>query len=176
MVAELFTEFRPIVQSRMNIRIMPERDYGFFVVDGVEPTGKLSYDFGETISGGKESEGLEFDELYMGRNELAQWRIWLIDDIEINLNLIGRSATRGSTKYDVTTAYSFSMDTNHYDSQSQFFTFQDEKIFFDVKNPTQTSISQERVVLMGFKYSLTEIDVEKERKPDRWTDVPMKPV
>lgn len=167
----IFDEFRPVVEPRMNVRIIGAGGnvYGYYRVKGVEPIGFFIKDFAKSISAESTSSGIEFDEVYMDDNTLAQWRIWVLDDVEIKLNLIGRTETRGTTKYEVSTAYSFSMDTNEHDGQSQFFTFEDEKIYIDIHNPTKSAISSERVLLTGYKYSLEKLD----SVPEKYTDIPI---
>jgi len=163
----IFSEFKPIVKPRDNVRLLPK--YGFFRVKGVEPIGKFIKDFAKTITDGSTSSGIAFEEVYMNDSEMAQWRIWVLDDIELKLNLIGRTETRGTTKYEVSTAYSFSLDTNPDDGQSQFFTFEDEKVYIDIHNPTQDTITMNRVLLMGYRYTLEKLDFE----PDKYTDIPI---
>ena len=57
----------------------------------------------------------------------------------------------------------FSIDTNEYDSMSQFFTFEDEKVYVDLKNPTNDTITMERIKLMGFKYVLEKLEEKPEK-------------
>jgi len=167
----IFEDFKPVVEPRMNVRLVGANNkiYGYYRVKGVEPIGQFVKDFGKTISAESTSSGIEFEEVYMDDNTFAQWRIWVLDDVEIKLNLIGRTETRGTTKYEISTAYSFSMDTNGHDGMSQFFTFEDEKVYVDVHNPTKSSISSERVLLMGYKYTLDKLDGE----PEKYTDIPI---
>ena len=163
----IWGKFEPVVEPRMNVRLLP--DYGYFKVLGVEPIGVIVYDFGKTLTAGSESKNIEFSTVYMQENEMAQWRVWVLDDFEIRLKLVGRERLRGSTKYSSDSIVTFSMDTNDYDELSQFFTFEDEKVFVDIKNPTQDTITKERVMLMGFKYVLQKL----EEKPEKWTDIPI---
>jgi hypothetical protein len=163
----IFSKFEPVVEPRMNVRLLP--NYGFYKVVGVEPIGRFVKDFAKTITAGSISEANEFEEVYMNENEFAQWRVWVLDDIEVRLNLIGRKETRGTTRYEVPTAYSFSMYTNDDDGQSQFFTFEDEKVYIDIKNPTQNTITRQRLELMGYRYTLEKITTV----PDKYTDIPI---
>lgn len=163
----LFGEFKPVVSPRMYVRLLPE--YGFYKVLGVEPIGQIIKNFNKTISGNSTYRNIEFTEVYMQENEMAQWKVTVLDDFEMRLKLIGRESIRGSTKYSSDEIATFSIYTNEEEGINQFFSFQDEKIYVDLVNPTSVTITKERIRLVGYKYKLAELEEE----PEIWTDIPI---
>jgi len=162
----IYTEFEPVVSPRMNVRVLP--DYGFYRVLTVEPIGIIIKDFGETLAPGTEARNKELQEVYMQDNELAQWRIWVLDPVGIKLKVVGQERLRGSTKYSTSVLYSFSPDTNEDDGVSQFFSYEDEKIYVDIANLTYDILTTQRIKLMGYKYVLEKLEEE----PEIYTDIP----
>lgn len=162
----VFEEFKPVVSPRMNVRVLP--DYGFYRVLSVEPVGVLIKDFGKTLAADAESKNNELEEVYMQDNEMAQWRIWVLDPVGIKLKVVGQEKLRGATKYSTPLIRSFSPETNDDDSVSQFFSFEDEKIYVDIVNLTKDTLTSQRIKLIGYKYVLEKID----HTPEIYTDIP----
>ena len=163
----IFGEFKPVVAPRMYVRLLPS--YGFFKVLGVEPIGQIVKNFNKTIAANDTYRNVEFEEVYMQENEMAQWKVTVLDDFEMRLKLVGRESIRGSTKYSSDEIATFSIYTNDEDGINQFFTFQDEKVYVDLVNPTSVQITKERVRLVGYKYKLAKLEEE----PEIWTDIPI---
>ena len=162
----LFGKFEPVVEPRMNIRVLPE--YGFYRVVSIEPIGMFIKDFRKTLASGGESRNNEFGEVYVQGNEMAQWRVWVLDPVGVRLKVVGQEKLRGATKYSSSIMYSFSPDTNENAKMSQFFSFEDEKIYVDLVNLTKDTLTRQRLKLVGFKYILEKLDYE----PDKFTDIP----
>jgi hypothetical protein len=168
-VHEIFGEFEPVVQTRDYLRLTPESTYGFYKVKGFEPIGRFTKNFAKTITSGSSSKNNEWTDVYMEDNYLGQFMVYIYDDFEMDLNLIGRTQLRGTTKYVISSQHSFSKETNMFPGLSQFFTFEDEYIYVDLYNPTAGTITSQRVIVYGYKYWLEKID----SKPDKYTDIPI---
>jgi hypothetical protein len=164
-------DFEPVVQPEMNVRIFDStKTYGYFEVTHVEPVGYIIKDFAVTISSESWSRGNEFQEVYVQDSEMAQWRMKVLDDIEVRLAQLGKELKRGSLKYGV--PVNVSLMTELIDEtlkSTEFYTYRDEKVYVDIYNPTQSSISRNRVVVFGYKFKLNKLD----SKPGKYTNIPI---
>jgi len=52
---------------------------------------------------------------------------------------------------------------------TEFYTYRDEKVYLDIYNPTQSSISRNRVMVFGIKFKLKKL----ETKPGKYTNIPI---
>ena len=159
-------QFEPVARVGENIRILPDgiEGAGYYRVAFLEPIHPIVKDFGALAAGGDTGDQ-EVSELYMQDGELAQYRIILLDDVEV---LIKQPATkeRFSTKVGATRLTyqgQFIRPGSH-----EIFVFEDSpKVKFVVYNPGLAPIPTSRLMFIGFRYKLERL----ERPPDRWTAV-----
>ena len=153
--------FEPIVKEGENVRLLPE-DHpkaGFYRVKYVEPLHEIQYDFG-TIAAGGESGDKEINNIYMPDNELAQYWIIVLDDIEVEVKQ-PKAKTRYVTDKKVTKITYFTQQISPY--RNVVWVIEDEKIFFNASNPTRSSIPRARIKLFGWRYVLEPLAERPEK-------------
>ena len=161
-------DFTPVVMPDQYVKILP--DYGFYKVLQVEPIGYLIKDFSVSIASESWSRGNELQEVYVLDDEMAQWRLKVLDDIEVIIAPLGKERKRGSLKYGSPVSAGKLVDTyNESENSTEFFSFEDEKIYIDIYNPTKYTITTERILLYGYKYKLEKMPTA----PGKYTVIPI---
>jgi len=150
--------FEPIAKVGDNIRLLPD-DHpkaGYYRVLFVEPLHEIQYDFGALAAGGS-AEDKEIEDLYMPDNELAQYRIYCMDDIEVKVKQ-PMAKTRFPTDKVVTEITAFShqllQPKMH---RNELFVIEDEKVLFTVTNPTKYPSYRNRIKAVGYRYVLEKL-------------------
>lgn len=163
-------EFKPIARVGENILCQPEDKYGYFKVLYLEPLPEIVHDFGP-LDPDSETGDKEVTALYMPDGELAQYRIIPLDDIIITSLKQPLAKTRWSAKnvnFQLTKTSLQQLMTSPMHI-SEIFVFEDEKVYFNVKNPTQYRQEKNRVKFIGFRYKLEKLRA----KPPVYTVVPV---
>lgn len=159
-------EFVPIAKPNENIAVIGARgknNIKYYRVVAVEPLPLFEKDFG-AINAGETLREKEVEELYVNEGQLAQYRIRLVDDVELYIKQ-PKSDTKFSTKKGT---FKITRDIAGTDfvNLTEFYVFEDQTVLFDVKNPSSTTnLTQSRVQFAGFKYILEEL----KEKPDKYT-------
>jgi len=169
MYAVFAGEIKPIVKIGDNIAILPIKSYGYFKVKYLEPIQPFIHNFesisaGSTLTEQQPQDSSGRNKMEVGSNELAQFFLTPLDDIEIQV-FYPKSVGRMKTKYLVTSISKYSQDIAH----SQVFVFEDNLPFFNIKNPTQHAINLSRVKFQGFRYVLEKLS----EKPENFTYIPL---
>lgn len=167
-------EFKPVALVDENIGLyqyVAKKKPRFFTVQFIEPLNPVEHDFGglaaETNTGDTEIPG---DRLYLPELEMGQYLIIPLDDVYVKIKqplAKSRWVTKGQTT-ELRKRY-YAYEPLKAMNLGQIFVFEDEKIFFDVQNPTKYPILKARVIFPGFRFVLEEL-VEK---PAKFTWVPV---
>ena len=169
MYAVFSGEIKPIVKIGDNLAIIPTTTYGYFRVKYLEPIQPFIHNFGSISAGSTETEKQPLDssnrnKMEVGTNELAQFFLTPLDDIEIQV-FYPKSVGRMKTKYLLTSISKYTDDIAH----RQVFVFEDNLPFFNIKNPTNHAINLSRVMFQGFRYVLEKLTT----KPENFTYIPL---
>jgi len=170
-MADYFVEeLKPIAlpEQRLILRTV-EEEIGSYEVVYVEPLPYLVLDFG-TIAAKSFARSprttnliaVEEDKidatkvLELPENGLAQWRMKILDDIEVKL------FQPLATPRWVLKAVSLTIDKRLHQvnlplNLTQFFQFENRSIGFKVRNPTEKEINLSRMVLYGWRFYLKPI-------------------
>lgn len=162
-------EFRPIVKIREHIRLFPDRHQkaGYYYVEYIEPLHPITSNFG-ALAANTEGSDTEMTDLYVNAGDLAQWRVYLLDDFVITVKQ-PLSDTRYAAKSKVTTLSKRGQDSpmNKELPRNEIFVVEDEKVYFRPSNPTQYSQYRQRILCEGYRYVIVKLA----SKPDVWSDV-----
>ena len=159
----------PSVQIGDNLELIPE-DHpkrGFYRVEYIEQIHPIDYDFG-SIAAETEGTDTEIDDLYVNDLELAEYVVYLIDDLELTVKQ-PFAKTRFKTKGKVTPITKLAPQLDPYLSRNRVFVIEDEKIYFLPKNPTKYGRPSNKVRFQGWRYILTKL-VEK---PEKYARIPV---
>jgi len=163
-------EFKPIARVGENVLCQPEDKYGYFKIIYIEPLPEIVHDFGpldpDTGTGDK-----EITALYMPDGEMAQYRIIPLDDIVITALKQPLAKTRWSAKnvnFQLTKTSLQQVMTSPMHI-AEIFVLEDEKVYFNVKNPTQYRQLKNRAKFIGFRYKLEKLTA----RPSVYTVVPV---
>ena len=164
----LFTlEFEPVVQIGDIVKLIPkpEPEIEFWEIVWIEAVPEVIKDFG-SISASTEKELTKVTELELNKREFGQWRIELLDDIEITeIRYGGKTVTpMWSLKSGLGKLSARAMNL-----MTEFFTWEDKEIWFKVKNPTKYSISTSRVLFRGYVFQVKPYMA----KPPAYTRIPL---
>lgn len=158
--------FEPVVRKGENVELIKnDKDVlGYFVVKYVEPLPRKVHTFG-SINAETSAGDAEVTDLYMPDGELAQYRMTVLDDVEVTISQ-PKAKKRHATKSFVHTITPFIQQVAPH--LTQFFVFEDEQVFFDVKNPTKYNRFNHRIMFYGWRFVL-----EKIAKPATFTSIPI---
>ncbi len=165
-------EFEPIALVGENILILP--DNRAFKVVYIEQLPIYVKDFGPIAAGSEIVTGeagvpdLVKGFLEMPKNELAQIRFKLLDDIEVRV-FQPRRAGRFTTN-----AVQFVIDKRIEEIDptlklTEIFQFEDRSLAFIIRNPTNYNLSSSRILFMGYRYVLKELS----QIPEKYVAVPV---
>ena len=169
-------KIEPVAKIGENIIFTPLNSYAyksgrplFYKIAYIEPIPAVFKDFG-TVSASSSITNQEVTDLYMDDNQLAQYRVIPIDDIEVAINqpqAMARFTTKSYTSYvsKLTDPHSF----------LEFFVFEDNnKPYFKITNPHDWDIAKSRVKFIGWKYILVPKLVKTENDiPNAFTAIPL---
>ncbi|MEM2661597.1 MAG: hypothetical protein QXS74_09790 [Nitrososphaeria archaeon] len=144
-------DLEPVALPDEVIKIIP--DNIFYKVKKVVPLPTIVYDFGPMNAGQKDIEPIDIVKdsvkLEMPKNQLAHFRIKLLDDFEVFLK-----QPKTTSKF-TTTHREFYVSTNTpYDNLTEWFQFEDRSAGIIRNNPSTTALDKTRIMLYGFKYEL----------------------
>ena len=161
--------FEPVVKPRENVRLVPppERDTReYFQVQYIEPVYVYIHNFG-TLAAGQKTNITEISDLDLYENELGQWRLLLLDDVEVTVRQ-PRGVERGTTKVVSTKVTPHLILIDRSLKSTEIYTFEDKyRVYLVVENPTNYTITP-RILFFGWKFRLKPIP-----KPAKWTDIPI---
>jgi hypothetical protein len=121
--------------------------------EGLPASAPLIRDLG-AVAGGATVTGVSLQaQIEMDSNELAQLRLFVLDDIEINL-WQPRANGRFKVKNALARLGLMSKIIDPDDHLSEFFVFEDEWAFADLVNPTGYARTVSRIGVYGFRYGL----------------------
>lgn len=165
-------DFEPIAKPSENVCIIGAEGKGnteYYKIVAIEPLPFYEHDFG-AVNAGQTLKDQEVKALYLNAGQLAQYRIRLVDDVELQLKQ-PKSDTKFTTKSgefkisrDIAPIFHCRTD---FTNLTEFFVFEDQSILFNVTNPSDSNIGSSKVQFAGFKYILEELDKE----PDKYTTV-----
>ena len=147
--------FEPVVKEGENVKIIKDSKtlLGFFRVKWIEPLPQKIHNFG-ALAANTAGGNTEITDLYVNDLEFAQYRMILLDDIELTI-LQPAGKTRLATKsYAHIITPLTSQIAPH---QTQIVVFEDETINFNPKNPTQYTRPIHRILYYGWRYILEKI-------------------
>jgi len=168
--------FEPIAQVGENIIFLPEAMYNkaenrkYYEVKEIQALfdGQLINDFGSCATVVLK-EPAEYTDLYMATNWLGQYRMMVLDDIEVQ-RLHPRAVIGSSTESVITKITRFTQLLDPTLRSTEFFQYEDKpEMFFQVKNTTKYTLSKTRVLFFGFGMFL----MEKTGAPAKATRVPI---
>lgn len=159
--------FEPVVRKGDNVELLKsDKDIlGYYTVKYIEPLPRKQHDFG-AINNETSSGDTEVTDLYMNDGELAQYRMILLDDMEVTISQ-PKAKKRHATKSYVHTMTPYTVQAAPH--LTQFFIFEDEKVFFDVKNPTKYVRGIHRIMYLGWRFILEKLP----SKPATFTSIPI---
>jgi cysteinyl-tRNA synthetase len=151
-------ENEPIALVGENLLVLPERKYGYYKVEWLEEIQDVDYDFG-SIAAESETEETEVSNLYMSDGEIGSWMIKPIDDVEVKVSqpsAIGRYKTK-----EVKTSIKAATELR---KRGILFVWEDEKVYFTVKNPTKYPLDRSKVRFKGlYRYQVRKLPTAPER-------------
>lgn len=157
--------FEPVAKPRENIRIVPDNKY--YRVEYVEPIYGILISLG-SVSAESTGSLKELTELDLNPLEMGQWRIVLLDDINLIVKQ-PRATQKGTTKIESTKISPHLMLLDPSLKFTELFTFEDKtRIFIQPENPTKYSVNA-RILVFGWKFLLAEL----ESPPAKYTDIPV---
>jgi len=167
-------EFVPIAKVEENVGLyqyVAKKKARYFMVKFIEPLNPVEHDFGglaaESSTGDQEVPN---DRLYLPDLEMGQYLVIPLDDVYIKVKQ-PLAKSRWVTKGQITELRKryYSYEPLKHMNLGQIFVFEDEKVFFDVRNPIKYPILKSRVIFPGFRFVLEELEV----RPERFTWVPI---
>lgn len=163
-------EFVPPVRVGENLELRKNATdiYGYGTVKYIEQLPEKIHDFG-AITAGSTTSDQEITDLYMPDGELAAYQLVPLDDEEITVSQ-PKSQKRFAGKSYVHIITPFSSQVNPSGNQRRIFVWEDEKVYFDVKEPTRYNRQRHRVLYHGWRIILGTLT---QTKPPQVTVVPV---
>lgn len=165
MVQDAFSlDFVPTVRVGENLELRKNDTdvLGYYRVKYIEPLPHKVHNFG-AISAGSSTGDAEVSDLYMPDGELAAYEITPLDDVEITI-----SQPKAKKRY-AAKSYVHYITPLTPAVQARLFMWEDEKVYFDVKNPTRYSRDKLRALYHGWRFVCEKLDV----KPPQFTTIPV---
>lgn len=135
-------------------------------IEPLPPSNTLLHDFG-SISNGSSVTNVKLSFLDMNTDELGEFRLKVLDDIKIKFSqptVSGRFITKSSVveldKYSAMFDASLKLST--------IYVFEDGHPLVDVTNDSGVDLTKSRIIAMGYRYALTEIEEEEVEEVDQW--------
>lgn len=150
--------YEPVAKVGDNIKLEPpdHPKAGFYRVLYAEVLHEIQHDFG-ALASGADTGDQEITNLYMPDNELAQYRIYCVDDFKLKVKQ-PLAKTRFPTDKLVTEITAFSHQlTQPKLHRNEVFVIEDEKIIFVATNLTKYSTYVNRLKAIGYRYVLEKL-------------------
>jgi hypothetical protein len=146
----------PVVEVGQNLLVVDRENYNLYQVAYIEPLSRsapLIFNAGALIAGKAATVLNTQTILDMQFGQLAQIRMRVIDDINVVV-FQPQAVARQGNKNQTANINAFSAIYDPWDSLSEYYIFEDQRIFLQITNPRRYDISQARVGFYGFKYVL----------------------
>ena len=150
-------ELSPIAKYGENLYLIPLKEY--YRVIYVYPLPGETHDFGALIAGASTTSYTQVTDMNMSEDELAQWRVKLLDDISIQVKQkqgVGHYITKDVMESLVPGTAIYSNNGNMF----EMYVFEDEAPWMSVTNNTNYTIKKSRIFFEGFRYILEKITEE----------------
>lgn len=160
-------QFKPVVLPGENVEIIKSSApdvLGYYRVKYIEQLPGVTYNFG-TVSSESTSGDKEITNLYMKDGEFAQYRAYVLSDIEVTVKQ-PKAKTRFTGKNYTHKIDAFTHQRDPTLKETEMFVWEDEKVWLDAKNPTKRDLPLCRIVFFGFRFV-----VEKIAKPPKFTTI-----
>jgi hypothetical protein len=148
-------DFEPVVNVGEFLRLMPVDKY--FEVEFVEPIPAIDHDFG-ILSAGQVLKDQELSFLYMPDNELAQYRMIPLDDIEITEFRQGKTpkwTTKDTSGY-IPPASDYLAAISENLQLTEWYQFEYKtKAFITIR--ARSNVSTSRIRFYGYRFVLREV-------------------
>ena len=172
-----YEKFEPIAKVGENLILIPPSSYCvdnngrlvFYKITFIEPLPEIIKDFG-AVSASSSVTDQEVTELYVYDNQLAQYRIYPISDVQIKVK-----QPKASTRYATKNTVSYISKFTKPDNLREIFIFSDKNAtYFDIINPRAEALSESLVRFVGWKFILAPIIVDSlQQLPKTYTVVPL---
>lgn len=160
-------QFDPIALIGENIALYYDNSWHYFRVNYLRPlyrSHKIVHDFGSISASSQISEFVQpSDELELKQTEIGQLRLMPLDDIEIDIRT-GATDPVSATDGKVTRISRHQGLVDPTWAASEHFYKADRLYYFGVYNPYATSTGQSRVAFWGWKFDVTELEDEPDKK------------
>jgi len=151
---------QPICDVGQNVLLVNRQSYNLYTVAYLEPLNRsfpFVFNAGAVLAGATTTIQNTQNILDMAYGELSQIRARVIDDINVVVAQPQVMARQGSQN-QVATFNLFSALYDRYDHLSEFYIFENQRIFLTITNSTQYNLAQARVSFYGFRYVLWGIE------------------
>jgi hypothetical protein len=164
--------FQPVAKPLENLCLIKSgaQVQGYYVCKYVEPLPEHTYDFAPSagIAAGETDSENEISDLYLDDLQLGQYRFYVVDDIQVSVRQ-PLAKTKWTTKGVKEMLSPFTQQVFRGLQHMDIFVWEDEKVYFDAKNPTKYTIYKARVRYIGYHYILAKL----EKAPEKFTIVPI---
>lgn len=165
--------FEPIVRIGENVKLALMESVKFGRVRYVEPIQPQIIDLGPIPAPSTPAEipkpgsSRELTELNLGDMEFGQWRIVLLDDILLEVNIpaaVGKFITKA--RKTLVSRASNILSGSHF---TEVYTYKDTVPTVVPYNPGFYAVASSRILVHGFRYVFEELDEE----PREYTTIPV---
>jgi len=169
-------EFKPIALVGENIALLKSgRTWKYYRVEYIRPlfrSPNLTTDFGAVSASSSISQIVQPDsQLEIKATEIAQLRCKPLDNFEFDLRR-GTTDPVAATDDVVTRISKHLEEVDPTWAMTEHFYIHDDLYYIGVYNPYPYALTQTRVAWWGFKYDVTELEEEPEKKNycpmERW--------
>ncbi|RJO60330.1 MAG: hypothetical protein C4542_09570 [Dehalococcoidia bacterium] len=150
----------PVVEVGHNVLLIFQMKFYLYQVAFIEPvppSHPLIANIGAINAGITSAIFNTQNVLDMPDGSFGQFRARVLDDIVVTY-LQPQASTRNSTRNNNARLTAFNRLYDPNDALSEFYVFEDERMFLQAVNPTDYNLAQARVVFYGFKYILSGQD------------------
>ncbi len=146
----------PVVEVGQNLLLVDRENYHLYQVSYIEPLSRsapLIFDAGALNAASVTTVQNTQTILDMQFGQLAQIRMRVIDDINVVV-FQPQAIARQANKNQIANINAFSAIYDPWDSLSEHYIFEDQRIFLQITNPRRYNLAQTRISFYGFKYVL----------------------
>ncbi len=146
----------PVVRVGENILTVDREAYSLYAVGFIEPlilSGSLVVNGGAIGASATLPLLSTQNQLDNNYGQLSQLRMRVIDDIDVTVFLPQSVARHGNLNV-IASVNAFTALNFPDDEPSEFFIFENQRIFLSIRNPRSVAVAQSRVLFYGLKYIL----------------------
>ena len=150
----------PVVYAGENVLLLDREAYNLYQVAYIEPipaSHPLVANIGAILAGATAAPFNTQNILDMQYGQFGQYRVRLLDDVHAVLSQ-PQSVARFSTKNVNARISVWSHLYDPDDHQTEFFIYEDDRIFLTATNPTGYNLAQARAAFYGYRYVLVGAD------------------